>query len=52
MEISFTNPLYLWMLLALPFLFLIHFFSIKYIKRKGIEFANFEALKRVTGEGS
>jgi len=49
MEISFTHPIYLWLLLALPFLFLIHFFSLKYINRKGISFANFEALKRVTG---
>jgi len=49
MEISFTHPIYLWLLLVLPFLFLIHFFSLKYINRKGVSFANFEALKRVTG---
>ncbi len=49
MEISFTHPIYLWLLIALPFLFLIHFFSLKYVNRKGMTFANFEALKRVTG---
>lgn len=49
MEISFTHPIYLWLLFALPFLFLIHFFSLKYVNRKAIVFANFEALKRVTG---
>ena len=49
MEISFVNPVYLWSLLALPFLFLIHYFSYQYVNKKGIVFANFDALKRVTG---
>jgi Ca-activated chloride channel homolog len=49
MEISFTHPIYLWLLMALPFLFLIHFFSLRYIHKRGISIANFEALKRVTG---
>jgi Ca-activated chloride channel family protein len=49
MEISFTHPIYLWLLMALPFLFLIHFFSLRYVRKRGISIANFEALKRVTG---
>jgi len=45
----FTNPFYLWLLVSIPFLIITHFFILKYLKRRAIKFANFEAIKRVTG---
>jgi Ca-activated chloride channel homolog len=48
--ITFENPLYLWFLLAVPFLVVTHFFLLRHAKRKAMKFANFVALKRVTGE--
>lgn len=49
MEVTFTNPIYLWFLVSIPFLVLTHFFTLKYVKRRAMRFANFEALSRVTG---
>lgn len=49
MEITFSNPMYLWMILGIPLLIILHFYSLKYIKLRALKFANFEALKRVTG---
>lgn len=49
MEITFTNPVYLWFLISIPFLVLTHFFTLKYVKRRAMRFANFEAISRVTG---
>lgn len=48
--VEFENPLFLWYLIAVPFLVITHFFLLKHTKKKAIKFANFEALKRVTGE--
>jgi Ca-activated chloride channel family protein len=50
MEITFTNQEYLWLLLSIPVLILIHFWTLKFSKKKAINFANFEALRRVTGK--
>lgn len=50
MEISFVNPDYLYLLGVLPILVVIHFISIKYVKRRALRLANFEAIKRVIGE--
>ncbi|MEK6907073.1 MAG: VWA domain-containing protein, partial [Nanoarchaeota archaeon] len=47
--ITFTDPEYLWFLLAIPILLIIHFASLKSTKRKALKFANFEAIERVTG---
>ncbi len=49
-EISFSNPLYLWYLIAVPLLIASHFYFLRYAKFRGMKFANFEALKRVTGK--
>lgn len=49
MEITFLNPEYLWMVFGIPLLLLLHFYSLKYVKARAFKFANFEALKRVTG---
>ncbi len=50
MEVSFSNPQYLWFLLSIPVLILAHFFSLRYVKRKAIKFSNFEAIERITGQ--
>lgn len=49
-SITFQQPQYLWFLFAIPFLIITHFFLLRYTKRKAMKFANFVALKRVTGE--
>lgn len=49
MEIVFANPIYLWFLASFPILIMLHFISLKHLKRKSIKFANFEAIERVTG---
>ncbi|MEM2121315.1 MAG: VWA domain-containing protein [Candidatus Woesearchaeota archaeon] len=53
MEIIFLKPEYLWLLLSLPLLAVTHFFVLRYLKRRALKFANFEAIRRVVGpEGS
>ena len=47
--LTFTNPFYLWLLISLPLLIITHFFVLGYLKRRAVKFANFEAIKRVTG---
>lgn len=51
MELGFSNPIWLLMLLALPLLVFTHFFIFRHIKKRAFMFANFEVIKRVTGEG-
>ena len=48
-ELTFTDPIFLWLLISIPFLIITHFYSLQYIKRRAMRFANFEALNRVTG---
>ena len=36
--------------IALPILVIVHFYSMKYTKRKDLKFANFEALERIVGK--
>jgi len=50
MEFSFDNPIYLWYLLSIPLLIYTHFYLFRHTKARAMKFANFEALKRVTGE--
>ena len=47
--LTFTNPFYLWLLISIPILIVTHFFVLVYLKRRAVKFANFEAIKRVTG---
>ena len=47
--INFTHPYYLWLLVSIPLLIITHFFVLGYLKRRAVKFANFEAIKRVTG---
>src|SRR3989344_3703830 len=49
MEVTFTNPEYLWFLFVIPLLIIVHFSSLKSTKRRALKFANFEAIERVTG---
>ena len=46
-DITFTNPNYLWVLLLVPFMVIIHFFTLKQSKAAVIKFSNFEAIERV-----
>lgn len=48
-SLSFENPLFLWYLLSIPLIIISHFFLLKHTKKKAMKFANFDALKRVTG---
>jgi len=49
-NLTFENPLFLWYLLSIPLLIYTHFYLFRHSKLKAVQFANFEALKRVTGE--
>ncbi|MFH1072428.1 MAG: VWA domain-containing protein [Nanoarchaeota archaeon] len=50
MMISFANPYYLWFLVSIPFFIFSHFALLKYNRYKALKFANFEAIRRVTGK--
>jgi len=49
MEITFLNQEYLWLFVGIPLLIILHFYSLRYVHNRALKFANFEALKRVTG---
>lgn len=49
MEVVFRNPVYLWFLLSVILLVMLHFLTLKRVKRRALKFANFEAIERVTG---
>ncbi|MBN1275761.1 VWA domain-containing protein [Candidatus Woesearchaeota archaeon] len=49
MYLTFENPAYLWYLASLPLLVMTHFLSLRGAKRRAMQFANFQTLKRVAG---
>lgn len=49
MNLTFQHPVYLWFLLSLIVLVLLHFVTLQHTKRRALKFANFEAIERVTG---
>ena len=49
-EITFDNPIYMWYLLSIPLLIYTHFYLFRHAKTKAMTFANFESLRRITGE--
>ena len=49
MYLSFQNPLYLYFLLLIPILVVIHFFNYKFLRNESLKFANFKAIGRVKG---
>jgi len=48
--IEFARPIYLWLTLLIPFLFIAHYFFLFKTQQKAMRFANFETLKRIAGE--
>jgi Ca-activated chloride channel family protein len=50
MQLTFESPANLWFLAAIPLFAVAHFFFLRYAKRRALLFANFRALKRVTGK--
>ena len=50
MEIVFSNAAFLWFLIAVPCLIILHFLTLKYSKKSALRFSNFEAIARVTKE--
>ena len=49
MGLIFIYPKFLFFLLIIPLLFLIHFLSLRAYKSKALRFANFEAIARIKG---
>lgn len=50
MNLEFLKPQYLLFLIAIPIIIFVHFYSLKYGRKQALKFANFEAIRRVTGE--
>ncbi len=50
-EITFANPNFLWMLLAVPILVIIYMLTVKKSKDVALKFSNFEALERISKSG-
>ncbi len=50
MEVTFNNPSYLWFLLSIPLLIIIHFITEKTSRKRALKFANYEAIAKITGE--
>ncbi|MFH1358371.1 MAG: VWA domain-containing protein [archaeon] len=48
MDIVFKNPYYLWALVIVPIIVLIHFLSLRYSKKRALKFSNFIAIARVS----
>ena len=49
MEIIFEKSVYLWFLLVVPIIIIVHFSTLKATSKKAIRFANFQAIQRITG---
>lgn len=49
-QLTFENPTLLWLLFALPFFWMTHFYFLRRTKRNAMKFANFRVLKRITGK--
>lgn len=49
-QFTFENAGNLWFLLALPLLVFGHFWFLRHAKKRSLRFANFRALKRITGK--
>lgn len=47
MEITFSNPLFLWFIGFIPLLVSVHFYSLHFAHQNALRFANFSALKKV-----
>ncbi len=47
---TFEDPEFLMFFIALPLLIIIHFLSLRYTRRKGLKFANFSVIEKITGK--
>lgn len=47
--VTFMNVHFLWVLFTIPIMIALHFFLLRFTKRRAVMFANFDALRRVTG---
>lgn len=50
MYLKFASPHFLWLLVSIPFFVFSHFVLLRYNQFRALRFANFAALKRVTGK--
>ena len=50
--LTFAQPEFLFLLIALPMLIVTHIYLFRFTKRKGMHFSNFDTLKRVTGKNA
>ena len=48
-EVTFLSPYYLWFFMFVPALLLVHFVSLRKIKRQAMMFANYQAMEHVFG---
>ncbi|MFP4118948.1 MAG: vWA domain-containing protein [Candidatus Woesearchaeota archaeon] len=48
--VEFARPDFLWLLLLIPLLVASHFFFLKRTQTKALRFANFQAIKRISGQ--
>ncbi|RME55445.1 VWA domain-containing protein [Candidatus Woesearchaeota archaeon] len=49
-QIVFAKPVFLWLFGIIPLMIFIHFYSLKRGKKRALRFANYEAIRRITGE--
>lgn len=49
MDVTFLRPLYLTFLVSVPFFIIMHFMILQHVRRRALNFANFEIIERVTG---
>jgi Ca-activated chloride channel homolog len=50
MQFTFEQPSNLWFIVALPLLIIAHYVFLRFSKKRALQFANFRALKRITGQ--
>jgi Ca-activated chloride channel family protein len=49
MEVSFTHPYYLFLLVVIPLIIFVHFISLRHKGGRALRFANYEAISKIRG---
>ncbi len=49
-SVEFARPVFLWLTLLIPLLFIAHYYFLHRTQTKAMRFANFETLKRISGD--
>lgn len=49
-DVTFSDPQFLWLLITLPLFLFANLYSMKYVKKRAVRLANFEAMERVIGK--